>query len=188
MLRSLLAERSSDSEPSITLSEEALFKGEGKTLEPRLGRFFSFNQEHSVSEPQFPFLTLPQIHIFEKVSQERSVAQRKDAQAKPKGGGSTCHNHHRDQSCRRRSMADGQGGPQGQQESLLGESQRPKDSYVPPRTRQRIYKAPPPLAVPDIEEDADERKRVLNVLAQRRYSMIFAPSLSFQPCTLSAMP
>ena len=43
-------------------------------------------------------------------------------------------------------------------------------SYVPPRTRQRVYKAPPPLAVPDINEDAAERKRVLNVLAQRRYS------------------
>ncbi|SPN99603.1 uncharacterized protein DNG_02455 [Cephalotrichum gorgonifer] len=43
------------------------------------------------------------------------------------------------------------------------------ESYVAPRTRQRVYKAPPPLAVPDIEEDAAERKRVLNVLAQRRY-------------------
>ncbi|KAJ3494193.1 hypothetical protein NLG97_g4235 [Lecanicillium saksenae] len=38
-----------------------------------------------------------------------------------------------------------------------------------PRTRQRAYKAPPQLDVPDIEEDAAERKRVLNVLAQRRY-------------------
>lgn len=40
-----------------------------------------------------------------------------------------------------------------------------------PRTRQRVYKQPPALPVPHIEEDAAERKRVLNVLAQRRYSM-----------------
>lgn len=39
-----------------------------------------------------------------------------------------------------------------------------------PRTRQRVQKAPPPLNVPDINDDATERKRVLNVLAQRRYS------------------
>jgi len=39
-----------------------------------------------------------------------------------------------------------------------------------PRTRQRIHKPPPVIAVPDIDEDAAERKRVLNVLAQRRYS------------------
>ncbi|KHN97991.1 uncharacterized protein MAM_04380 [Metarhizium album ARSEF 1941] len=38
-----------------------------------------------------------------------------------------------------------------------------------PRTRQRVYKPPPPLEVPDIEDDAAERKRILNVLAQRRY-------------------
>ncbi|KAI5463142.1 hypothetical protein BGZ63DRAFT_353343 [Mariannaea sp. PMI_226] len=38
-----------------------------------------------------------------------------------------------------------------------------------PRTRQRAYKQPPTLAVPDIDDDAAERKRVLNVLAQRRY-------------------
>ncbi|PSS02304.1 hypothetical protein BD289DRAFT_458148 [Coniella lustricola] len=38
-----------------------------------------------------------------------------------------------------------------------------------PRTRQRIQKAPNPLTVPNIQEDAAERKRVLNVLAQRRY-------------------
>ena len=43
-------------------------------------------------------------------------------------------------------------------------------AYMAPRTRQRVHKAPPPLAVPDINEDAAERKRVLNVLAQRRYS------------------
>ena len=42
--------------------------------------------------------------------------------------------------------------------------------YTGPRTRQRVYKTPPALAVPDINEDAAERKRVLNVLAQRRYS------------------
>ncbi|CAI6098400.1 unnamed protein product [Clonostachys chloroleuca] len=40
---------------------------------------------------------------------------------------------------------------------------------VRPRTRQRLYKAPPTLDVPDIDQDAAERKRVLNVLAQRRY-------------------
>ncbi|KAJ4322603.1 hypothetical protein N0V84_004740 [Fusarium piperis] len=38
-----------------------------------------------------------------------------------------------------------------------------------PRTRQRAYKKPPPLEVPHIDDDAAERKRVLNVLAQRRY-------------------
>ncbi|KAK4234445.1 hypothetical protein C8A03DRAFT_47220 [Achaetomium macrosporum] len=38
-----------------------------------------------------------------------------------------------------------------------------------PRTRQRVHKPPPTLTVPDIDEDAAERKRVLNVLAQRRY-------------------
>ncbi|KAF7545799.1 hypothetical protein G7046_g9475 [Stylonectria norvegica] len=38
-----------------------------------------------------------------------------------------------------------------------------------PRTRQRAYKKPPVLAVPNIDQDAAERKRVLNVLAQRRY-------------------
>ncbi|KAJ4131566.1 hypothetical protein NW768_005757 [Fusarium equiseti] len=38
-----------------------------------------------------------------------------------------------------------------------------------PRTRQRTYKKPPALDVPDIDQDATERKRVLNVLAQRRY-------------------
>ncbi|KAI1330984.1 hypothetical protein F5Y16DRAFT_361865 [Xylariaceae sp. FL0255] len=38
-----------------------------------------------------------------------------------------------------------------------------------PGTRQRIHKEPPPLTVPDINADAAERKRVLNVLAQRRY-------------------
>ncbi|KAF4452803.1 hypothetical protein F53441_4422 [Fusarium austroafricanum] len=38
-----------------------------------------------------------------------------------------------------------------------------------PRTRQRVYKKPPALDVPDIDQDAAERKRVLNVLAQRRY-------------------
>ncbi|KAM0416305.1 hypothetical protein ACHAPD_005224 [Fusarium lateritium] len=38
-----------------------------------------------------------------------------------------------------------------------------------PRTRQRAYKQPPTLDVPDIDQDAAERKRVLNVLAQRRY-------------------
>jgi len=45
----------------------------------------------------------------------------------------------------------------------------PATTYVRPRTRQRIHKQPPPLDVPDISDDAAERKRVLNVLAQRRY-------------------
>ncbi|KAI0915131.1 hypothetical protein F4823DRAFT_557577 [Ustulina deusta] len=42
-------------------------------------------------------------------------------------------------------------------------------SYRKPKTRQRIHKEPPALAVPDINDDAAERKRALNVLAQRRY-------------------
>ncbi|KAI0447010.1 hypothetical protein F4803DRAFT_392837 [Xylaria telfairii] len=41
--------------------------------------------------------------------------------------------------------------------------------YRKPKTRQRIHKEPPTLAVPDINNNATERKRVLNVLAQRRY-------------------
>ncbi|KAI8629326.1 hypothetical protein F5Y19DRAFT_464515 [Xylariaceae sp. FL1651] len=41
--------------------------------------------------------------------------------------------------------------------------------YQRPKTRQRIQKQPPALAVPNINDDAAERKRVLNVLAQRRY-------------------
>ncbi|OAQ86677.1 hypothetical protein VFPBJ_00717 [Purpureocillium lilacinum] len=53
-----------------------------------------------------------------------------------------------------------------------GEKSSPEaavQSGAKPRTRQRVYKAPPALDVPDIEDDAAERKRVLNVLAQRRY-------------------
>ncbi|KAH6692377.1 hypothetical protein F5X68DRAFT_273656 [Plectosphaerella plurivora] len=42
-------------------------------------------------------------------------------------------------------------------------------TYNRPRARQRAYKAPAPLDVPHIEEDPAERKRMLNVLAQRRY-------------------
>ncbi|KAF3072490.1 hypothetical protein CFAM422_005445 [Trichoderma lentiforme] len=38
-----------------------------------------------------------------------------------------------------------------------------------PRSRQRTFKPAPVLEVPDIEENAPERKRILNVLAQRRY-------------------
>ncbi|ETS83557.1 hypothetical protein PFICI_05433 [Pestalotiopsis fici W106-1] len=38
-----------------------------------------------------------------------------------------------------------------------------------PKPRQRVHKPPPVLEVPDINEDASERKRILNVLAQRRY-------------------
>ncbi|KAI0489805.1 hypothetical protein F4859DRAFT_462437 [Xylaria cf. heliscus] len=45
----------------------------------------------------------------------------------------------------------------------------PDIDYQKPKTRQRIHKEPPTLAVPDINNDATERKRVLNVLAQRRY-------------------
>jgi hypothetical protein len=52
--------------------------------------------------------------------------------------------------------------------SLLGMSPSSAASGVP-RTRQRVHKDPPPLDVPDIDDDAAERKRVLNVLAQRRY-------------------
>lgn len=48
-----------------------------------------------------------------------------------------------------------------------------------PRTRQRVHKDPPSLQVPDIEEDASERKRVLNVLAQRRYSKLTVPRFFF---------
>ena len=43
------------------------------------------------------------------------------------------------------------------------------------RTRQRIPKPAPALEVPDIDQDAAERKRVLNVLAQRRYRELQAP-------------
>lgn len=38
-----------------------------------------------------------------------------------------------------------------------------------PKARQRRHKSPPPIDVPDIDQDAAERKRLLNVLAQRRY-------------------
>lgn len=49
-------------------------------------------------------------------------------------------------------------------------SQSSQTTHAPRRaTRQRVRKDPPPLAVPDINDDAAERKRVLNVLAQRRY-------------------
>lgn len=45
-----------------------------------------------------------------------------------------------------------------------------------PQTRQRAYKQPPSLDVPDIDQDAAERKRVLNVLAQRRYRKSLYPA------------
>ncbi|KAI0971434.1 hypothetical protein F4678DRAFT_84347 [Xylaria arbuscula] len=45
----------------------------------------------------------------------------------------------------------------------------PDMNYRKSNTRQRVHKEPPVLAVPDINDDAPERKRVLNVLAQRRY-------------------
>lgn len=41
-----------------------------------------------------------------------------------------------------------------------------------PKTRQRAHKAhkaPPVFDVPDINDDANERSRILNVLAQRRH-------------------
>ncbi|KAH8889655.1 hypothetical protein GQ53DRAFT_842563 [Thozetella sp. PMI_491] len=53
--------------------------------------------------------------------------------------------------------------------SAGGEAQSSNATYQRPKTRQRVQKAPPSLSVPDINDDADERKRVLNVLAQRRY-------------------
>lgn len=46
-----------------------------------------------------------------------------------------------------------------------------------PKTRQRTYKQPPSLAVPNIDDDATERKRVLNVLAQRRYREFLTTSV-----------
>ncbi|KAJ2996642.1 hypothetical protein NUW58_g909 [Xylaria curta] len=45
----------------------------------------------------------------------------------------------------------------------------PDIGYRKPKTRQRMHKEPAILAIPNINEDATERKRVLNVLAQRRY-------------------
>lgn len=53
---------------------------------------------------------------------------------------------------------------------ITPETQSSNSTYIRPRTRQRVYKQPPALNLPDINEDATERKRVLNVLAQRRYS------------------
>lgn len=50
------------------------------------------------------------------------------------------------------------------------ESQSTNPIYNLRRTRQRVYKPRPPLNIPTIIENAAERKRVLNVLAQRRYS------------------
>ncbi|KAF7539743.1 hypothetical protein G7Z17_g12354 [Cylindrodendrum hubeiense] len=52
---------------------------------------------------------------------------------------------------------------------MTDESTTAATSAGRPRTRQRAHKQPQPLDVPHIEEDAAERKRVLNVLAQRRY-------------------
>ena len=52
-------------------------------------------------------------------------------------------------------------------EVTMGEA---ASTYTRPRTRQRVHRSPPALDVPDINDDAAERKRVLNVLAQRRYS------------------
>ena len=54
------------------------------------------------------------------------------------------------------------------EKSIMGSSAIQQGPIVP-RTRQRKVKAPPELEVPDIQENAAERKRVLNILAQRRY-------------------
>jgi len=54
------------------------------------------------------------------------------------------------------------------EKSIMGSSAIQQGPNVP-RTRQRKVKAPPELEVPDIQENAAERKRVLNILAQRRY-------------------
>lgn len=51
----------------------------------------------------------------------------------------------------------------------MPDTEKPTVAANKPRTRQRVYKPAPPIPVPDINEDAAERKRVLNVLAQRRY-------------------
>lgn len=58
----------------------------------------------------------------------------------------------------------------------MGDKPNSSGSGSRPRTRQRVYKPPPPLEVPDIEEDAAERKRILNVLAQRRYRTCLEPT------------
>lgn len=58
-------------------------------------------------------------------------------------------------------------------------------TYNRPKTRQRVQKAPPVLDVPDIDEDAAERKRVLNVLAQRRYREFAMPT---RPCLFGERP
>lgn len=72
------------------------------------------------------------------------------------------------------SWIDDAGAAGSSHESSPGKSGASSDisgpAYAGPRTRQRVHKTPPALAVPDINEDAAERKRVLNVLAQRRYS------------------
>lgn len=49
-------------------------------------------------------------------------------------------------------------------------------AYRTPKTRQRVHKEPAALAVPDINDDANERKRVLNILAQRRYREYCTPA------------
>ncbi|EHK20386.1 uncharacterized protein TRIVIDRAFT_48367 [Trichoderma virens Gv29-8] len=50
-----------------------------------------------------------------------------------------------------------------------GECSSQANNTGKPRSRQRTHKPAPALDVPDIEENAPERKRILNVLAQRRY-------------------
>ncbi|KAM0255845.1 hypothetical protein ACHAQJ_005350 [Trichoderma viride] len=54
-----------------------------------------------------------------------------------------------------------------------GECLLEANSTGKPRSRRRTYKPPPTLDVPDIDENAPERKRILNVLAQRRYSQYY---------------
>ncbi|KAL7949965.1 hypothetical protein V8C42DRAFT_309093 [Trichoderma barbatum] len=52
---------------------------------------------------------------------------------------------------------------------VSGEGSSQASNTGKPRSRQRTYKPAPALEVPDIDEDAAERRRILNVLAQRRY-------------------
>jgi hypothetical protein len=57
---------------------------------------------------------------------------------------------------------------------VSGECSPEATSSGKPRSRQRTYKPPPVLDVPDIDENGPERKRILNVLAQRRYSQYYS--------------
>lgn len=65
--------------------------------------------------------------------------------------------------------------------SPSGSAAAPAPAYKKPRMRQRIHKSPPSLDVPDINDDAPERKRVLNVLAQRRYRKCCSVGQTWNP-------